>query len=191
MTLDKKTGRLANTPWRASPFFNARPETAISLVVLHHISLPPGRFGSQDVDDLFRGTLKPKGDPFLESLVGLEVSSHFFIQRTGQILQYVSTLDRAWHAGVSTFEGRSNCNDFSIGIELEGTGEIPFTDAQYASLQDLLTAIIDAHPIEAITGHEHIAPGRKQDPGPSFDWSRLAAFSSRARIVTKPQGECD
>ncbi len=188
MRLDPTTGRLGGARWRASPFFNARPDTPITLVVIHHISLPPAVFGTNDVDDLFRGTLTPKGDPFLESLVGLEVSSHFFIRRTGEVLQYVSTLDRAWHAGVSTFEGRENCNDFSVGIELEGTGDVPYTDPQYEALLGVLEALIDAHPIGAITGHEHIAPGRKTDPGPSFDWSRLQTLANRVRIVTKPQG---
>ena len=158
------------------------------LAVLHFISLPAGRFGGEDVDALFMGTLDAMNRPEYESLRGLRVSSHFFVRRTGEVRQYVSVLDRAWHAGVSSFEGHTGCNDFSVGIELEGTGETPYEDAQYLALGELLGTLTRVLPVEALTGHEHIAPGRKQDPGPSFDWDRVREMvPGRVRIVTEPQ----
>lgn len=159
---------------RVSPYWNNRPEsTTIDLVVLHFISLPAGHFGGNAVEQLFLGTLDTMRPEF-SSLAGVHVSSHFFIRRTGEILQFVPVERRAWHAGVSVFHGRSNCNDRSIGIELEGTGEVPYEDAQYESLVSLLKDLSARYPIRWVTGHEHVAPGRKNDPGPSFDWARLA-----------------
>ena len=159
---------------RPSPHFNERPEgEKISLVVMHFISLPAGVFEGEDIDDLFLGRLDCAKCEDYAQLEGLRVSSHFVIRRSGEIRQYVSTEKRAWHAGVSTFEGRDGCNDFSIGIEMEGTGEVPFEEAQYEALSRLLPAICRRYPIEAVTGHEFIALGRKSDPGPFFEWTRL------------------
>ena len=174
-----------------SSHFNERPAgTLVSLVVLHFISLPPGVFSGEDVDALFTGTLDCGSHPFYRDLEGVRVSSHYVIRRTGLVRQYVSVSDRAWHAGVSVFEGRSGCNDFSVGIELEGTGEVPFEAAQYASLAALLRELCRVLPIEAVTGHEFIAPGRKSDPGPCFDWDAVRrAVPAGVRVVTVPQTE--
>lgn len=157
-----------------SPNFDARPAgEAVSLVVIHNISLPPGEYGGPGILDLFTNRLDPGAHPYYETLRGLRVSAHFLIRRDGELIQFVSTHDRAWHAGVSCFRGRERCNDFSIGIELEGTDFEPFTEAQYATLGRLLPALAAVHPLTDITGHSDIAPGRKTDPGPCFDWSRL------------------
>ena len=159
---------------RASPNFDARPiDTAIKLVVLHHISLPAGQFDGDAVTDFFENRLDVARYPMLAELAEVRVSAHFFVRRTGEILQFVSCDDRAWHAGVSTWRGRSECNDFSIGIEMEGDAVAPFADPQYPALDVLLAAIKQNYPIKALTTHSEIAPGRKIDPGPTFDWSRL------------------
>lgn len=142
-----------------------------SLLVLHNISLPPGEFGGPHIVRLFTNSLVLAGHPWFENIRGLRVSAHFLIRRDGQLLQFVATLQRAWHAGVSEFEGRSRCNDFSIGIELEGTDNQPYEPVQYTRLQALTACLRAHHPLTAVRGHEHIAPGRKTDPGPSFDWS--------------------
>ena len=174
---------------RPSPHFNERPAGAlVSLVVLHFISLPPGVFSGEDVDALFRGTLDTQKHPFYRDLEGLRVSSHFVIRRTGEVRQYVSLYERAWHAGVSVFEGRPGCNDYSVGIELEGTGEVAFEPEQYAVLAELLRALCRTLPIEAVTGHEFIAPGRKSDPGPFFDWDAVRrVLPPGVRTVTVAQ----
>jgi N-acetyl-anhydromuramoyl-L-alanine amidase len=157
-----------------SPNADARPaQSPVTLVVIHNISLPPGRYGADQIEGLFCGRLDAGGNAFLERLAGVRVSSHFLIERDGRSTQFVSCLDRAWHAGVSVFRGRANCNDYSIGIELEGTDFEPYTAAQYARLNALLAALRAAFPIEAVVGHSRIAPGRKTDPGPFFDWDRL------------------
>ena len=157
-----------------SPHFDARPVgSAIDLLVLHNISLPPGEFGTGRVDALFGGTLEPCGQPFLDQLVGVRVSAHFLIERSGRATQFVSCADRAWHAGESRFAGRPRCNDFSIGVELEGTDFTPFSDAQYRALDALLDALLPAYPLAHARGHSEIAPARKTDPGPFFDWTRL------------------
>ena len=157
-----------------SPNFGARPaRTPIHLVVVHAISLPPGEYGSSHVLDLFTNHLAIHEHPYFQSLQGLQVSAHFFIRRQGQLWQLVSCDDRAWHAGVSSFNGQDQCNDFSIGIELEGLDGHTFEASQYETLSTLCAALRDAYPIEHIVGHEHIAVGRKQDPGPGFDWARL------------------
>ncbi len=168
-----------------SPHFNERPEgVAPNLVILHNISLPPGEFGTGDVKDLFLGTLDTSKDERLNDLEGLRVSSHFFVSRAGVIEQFVSCEKRAWHAGVSSYLGRDNCNDFSIGIELEGTDDVDFEDAQYRSLVKLFSALSKRYGIDAIVAHSDVAPGRKTDPGPHFDWERLqkekAQFGSPA-----------
>ena len=159
----------------ASPNHNQRPVDEIDLLVIHGISLPAGEFGGDDVIKLFTNTLDCEAGSAYEDLAGLTVSAHFWIRRDGSLIQFVSTEDRAWHAGRSSFEGREECNDFSIGIELEGTDSTPYEDAQYETLTALTQAIQARYPLitqERIVGHEHIAPGRKTDPGPAFDWAR-------------------
>ncbi len=156
-----------------SPNCDARPSPdQIDLLVIHNISLPPGQFGGPWIEDLFTNVLDPAADPYFVHLQALRVSAHFLIRRDGQLVQFVSTLQRAWHAGASSFGGRERCNDFSIGIELEGTDTVPFCSEQYAALCQLTQALRQAHPLCAVTGHQHIAPGRKTDPGPCFDWHR-------------------
>jgi len=170
-----------------SPNCDARPaDTQVSLLVVHNISLPPGQFGGPEVAGLFLNTLDYSSHPWLERLRGLRVSAHFFIRRDGRIVQFVSTDRRAWHAGVSRFAGRERCNDFSIGIELEGTDTLPYTGEQYASLRRLTHTLHARYPLVAAQGHEHIAPGRKTDPGPAFDWTRFARDSGFARRHLPP-----
>ena len=159
-----------------SPFFDARPAgTTIDLLVVHNISLPPGAFGTGDVERLFAGALDPEAHPFYATLRGARVSAHFFIDRAGAVIQFVSTADRAWHAGLSAFEGRPNCNDFSLGVELEGTDFTPFADPQYRSLGQLIGTLARALPLRAVRGHSDVAADRKTDPGPFFDWTLLRA----------------
>ncbi len=162
-----------------SPNYNQRPESEVpSVLVIHSISLPPGRFGGGDIEAFFQNNLDPSKDPYFKEIKDLQVSAHFLISRDGVVTQFVSCNDRAWHAGVSNFCGRENCNDFSIGIELEGQDCEAYTSAQYDSLQSLTSAIIKAYPkinAEHIVGHCDIAPGRKTDPGPAFDWARYKA----------------
>lgn len=154
-----------------SPNCDARPPgTDITLLVIHNISLPPGQFGGAHINALFTNVLDCDAHPYFDRLRTLKVSAHFLIRRDGALLQFVPTTARAWHAGVSSFDGRERCNDFSIGIELEGCDELPFEPAQYLSLAQLTQALCARHPINAVAGHEHIAPGRKTDPGPCFDW---------------------
>ena len=157
-----------------SPNFGPRPKgTAIDLVVVHSISLPPGRYGGDEVQALFTNTLDWDAHPYFDQIRGMEVSAHFYVRRTGALWQFVSDDDRAWHAGRSSFRGRDNCNDYSVGIELEGLEGGRFTARQYVRLTALIRALAMRYPSAAITGHEHVAPGRKQDPGPGFDWPRL------------------
>ena len=156
--------------------FDPRPEGAdISLLVIHNISLPPGQFGSTHIEALFANTLDCDAHPYFAQLRGLKVSAHFLIRRDGTALQFVPTTQRAWHAGVSAFKGRERCNDFSIGIELEGLEGDVFEDAQYEQLRRLCLDLHRHYPIAHVAGHEHIAPGRKGDPGTGFDWQRLKA----------------
>ncbi|RYX97133.1 MAG: 1,6-anhydro-N-acetylmuramyl-L-alanine amidase AmpD [Comamonadaceae bacterium] len=157
-----------------SPNFGPRPDGAqIDLLVLHSISLPPGEFGTGDVQRLFTNRLDWDAHPYFQKIRGLEVSAHFFIARNGDLWQFVSCGDRAWHAGSSSYRGRENCNDDSIGIELEGLEGDRFEQTQYETLASLASALMAAWPVRHIAGHEHIAPGRKIDPGPGFDWPRL------------------
>ncbi len=159
-----------------SPNCDARPEeTAIELIVIHNISLPPGVFDGDAVIDLFTNRLDWDAHPYYQGIRGLRVSAHFFIRRDGTLIQFVPCTLRAWHAGTSTWQGRERCNDFSIGIELEGTDDQPFTEAQYAALAPLVRLLKQAYPIQAVVGHSDIAAGRKTDPGPHFDWQRLHA----------------
>jgi len=167
----------------ASPNFNERPDPAdISLLVIHNISLPPGQFGTPYICDLFLNQIDLKADAWFACLEGLKVSAHFLIDRTGHITQFVSCNERAWHAGVSSFEGRQQCNDFSIGIELEGTDTDPYTEAQYETLQRLTCSITDRYRLRAVRGHHHIAPDRKTDPGVSFDWVRFSQAANRPEL---------
>jgi N-acetyl-anhydromuramoyl-L-alanine amidase len=158
----------------ASPNFGPRPEAAlVDLIVIHSISLPPGEFGNGNVQRLFTNQLDWEAHPYFQGIRGLQVSSHFFIARSGALWQFVGCDDRAWHAGQSSYRGRSNCNDDSIGIELEGLEGSSFEIAQYETLASVCAALLAAYPIAHLAGHEHIAAGRKQDPGPGFEWPRF------------------
>jgi AmpD protein len=157
-----------------SPNFGPRPAQAlIDLIVVNSISLPPGQYGGEGVQALFTNRLDWDAHPYFQQIRGLEVSSHFYIRRDGALWQFVSCDDRAWHAGRSHYRGRDNCNDDSIGIELEGLEGDTFEPAQYQALADLCQALCARYPIAHLAGHEHIAPGRKLDPGPGFDWRLL------------------
>lgn len=169
-------GWLADCRHIASPFFNQRPHSQKpTLLVVHNISLPPLQYGGPYIEQLFTGTLDPKAHPYFETISHLQVSAHCLIRRDGEVIQFVSFLDRAWHAGQSQFLAQENCNDFSIGIELEGSDFEPFTDVQYQVLSQLSHALIRTYPISDVTGHSDIAPQRKTDPGPYFDWSHYMA----------------
>ena len=174
--LQIKDGWLVSERRVLSPHFDQRPEPQdISLLIIHYISLPPEQFGGGYIDDFFQGKLDAQVHPYFEEISALRVSAHCLIERTGQITQYVNFADRAWHAGLSCFEGRDKCNDFAIGIELEGSNEQPFTDAQYSALQALTQEIMRTYPHitkERIVGHCDVSPGRKIDPGQYFDWQR-------------------
>jgi len=176
-TFDSDTGMILEAEFIASPNFDARPAGAeINLLVIHGISLPPAQFGGRGIIQCFTNTLNPFENPAYESIKDLKVSSHLLIRRDGALLQFVSFKDRAWHAGESQFQGRKSCNNFSIGIELEGTDELPYEDAQYNTLISVTQLLLRVYPEmtpDRIVGHCDIAPGRKTDPGPSFDWQRL------------------
>ncbi|GAB3369835.1 N-acetylmuramoyl-L-alanine amidase [Azotobacter armeniacus] len=184
MQLDPATGWCQGIRHCPSPNFNARPQGEISLLVIHNISLPPGCFGTGKVQQFFGNCLPADEHPYFASIASLQVSAHFFIERDGAITQFVSCLDRAWHAGQSCFGGRENCNDFSLGIELEGTDELPYSDSQYTSLTTLTRLLQQAYPaldVRHICGHVDIAPQRKTDPGPAFDWARYRNALSDSR----------
>jgi AmpD protein len=178
--VDAATGLLAGARHCPSPNCDDRPaDEAPSLIVLHGISLPPGEFGGPWIDRLFTHQLDPGAHPYFAALAGRRVSAHLLLRRDGEGVQYVPFQQRAWHAGASCYQGRERCNDFSIGIELEGTDDLPYTDAQYAALATIIRALLRTYPtLDAarITGHSDIAPGRKTDPGPCFDWPRLHAL---------------
>lgn len=177
-------GESASVRHCLSPNFNQRPPASIiDLLVIHNISLPPGQFGGGCVEALFCNRLDCDTDPAFDDLRGLEVSAHLLIDRNGAITQFVSFYQRAWHAGISSFEGRSGCNDFSIGIELEGTDTLPYTDAQYMQLVRVTRRLCEYFPAltpSRIVGHSDIAPERKTDPGPAFDWARYRGQLSSA-----------
>ena len=167
-------GWLTDAHHLPSPNCDARPDgTAIELIVIHNISLPPGVFDCDAVIQLFTNRLDWDAHPYYQQIRGIKVSAHFFIRRDGSLIQFVPCGLRAWHAGVSSWCERERCNDFSIGIELEGTDDLPFTEAQYASLIPLLQTLKQAYPIRAVVGHSEIAPGRKTDPGICFEWERV------------------
>src|SRR5262245_675060 len=164
-----------------SPNCDERPAgVEVSLVVLHCVSLPPGQYGGDSIERLFTNRLDPDAHPYFREIQGLEVSSHFLIRRDGEVVQFVPVARRAWHAGASAWRGRSRCNDFSIGIELEGSEEDAFTDAQYRALTRLIRELQQQHPIRDVAAHSDVAPGRKTDPGAHFDWARLLASLAQA-----------
>ena len=167
-------GWLSGVKRVASPNYDARPrQTCVSLLVIHGISLPPNIYGGDAIPRFFTNRLDYSEHPYFEQIKGLKVSSHFLIRRDGQVLQFVACGRRVWHAGVSTWQGRSRCNDFSIGIELEGSDFEPYSERQYIALARLIRRLKRAYPIRDIAGHSDIAPERKTDPGPFFDWERL------------------
>lgn len=178
-----------------SPNYGPRPDAAqIDLIVVHSISLPPGQFGGSAIEQLFTNQLDWEAHPYYQSIRGLEVSAHFLIARDGALTQFVDCDQRAWHAGVSSYRGRERCNDDSIGIELEGLESLTFEAAQYRTLAQLCRRLAARYPIQHIAGHEHIAPGRKQDPGPGFDWQLLqrtlawpiSRFPAEVRRIVPP-----
>jgi AmpD protein len=161
-----------------SPNCDERPEgESIRLVVIHAISLPPGEFGGPGIIQLFSNSLDPEAHPYFREIQALRVSAHFLVRRDGELIQFVPCSRRAWHAGVSSWMGRESCNNFSVGIELEGCDQLPFEDDQYAALNALLAELRKHYLIEAVVGHSDIAPGRKTDPGPCFDWRRVYDMS--------------
>jgi AmpD protein len=164
-----------------SPNCDARPAgTDVSLAVLHSISLPPGKYGGDGIERLFTNRLDPHAHPYFKGVASLKVSAHFLIRRDGDLIQFVPLHRRAWHAGASSWRGRERCNDFSVGIELEGLDHALFAEAQYRSLVDLLAALRRALPLRDVAAHSDVAPGRKTDPGPRFDWARvLSALATR------------
>jgi AmpD protein len=177
LKIDLASGLLGGVPYIASPNVDDRPEgMPVDAVVIHGISLPPGEFGGPWVDHLFTNTLDPTAHPYFLGLVGLRVSAHLLIRRDGEMIQYVPFHRRAWHAGRSHFRGRDRCNDFAVGIELEGTDDTEYTPAQYSRLAAVIACLMATYPgitAERVTGHSDVAPGRKTDPGPAFDWPRL------------------
>ncbi|GGY62985.1 N-acetyl-anhydromuranmyl-L-alanine amidase [Cellvibrio zantedeschiae] len=172
-------GYLAAATQCPSPNTNQRPvDHSVSLLVIHNISLPPGQFGTGCVQSFFTNQLDPAQHPYFQTIAELKVSAHLFIERDGTVTQFVPFGERAWHAGASSFHGVANCNDYSIGIELEGCDNIAYTDAQYEALAEVSREILRAYPeitLERIVGHNDIAPGRKTDPGEAFDWPRFRA----------------
>jgi len=178
MAIDQ-AGLLRGARYIESPNCDERPPGEISLLVIHGISLPPGEFGGDGVLRLFTNTLDWAQHPFYATLRGVRVSAHFFVRRSGEIIQFVPCGRRAWHAGQSSWRGRGRCNDFSIGVELEGVDTRPYTERQYARLVRLATTLRRRYPIAEVVGHSDIAPGRKTDPGPAFDWRRLQPRASR------------
>jgi N-acetyl-anhydromuramoyl-L-alanine amidase len=190
LKIDAATGLLAGARQVLSPHCDARPAgMKPDLLVVHGISLPPGEFGGPWIDRLFTGTLPPEAHPYFAEIEGLRASAHALIRRDGAIVQYVPFGQRAWHAGKSEYQGRAACNDFSIGIELEGADDTPYTEAQYQQLAALAAALLASYPSlseQAIVGHSDIAPGRKEDPWPTFDWPRFRALLQE-RYVPLPR----
>ena len=182
IAIDAELGLVSSARQCPSENCDDRPDTPVDLIVIHGISLPPGQFGGHYIDALFCNALDPQADEYFPSITGLKVSSHLLIRRDGQLVQYVPFHRRAWHAGVSTYLGRANCNDYSIGIELEGTDYIPYTAAQYEALASSCCALLATYPDlrpQRIAGHCDISPGRKTDPGPAFNWSHFYGLLDR------------
>ncbi len=192
--VDPDSGLLQGARYHASPNCDQRPEgKPPSLLVIHGISLPPGEYGGPWIDALFTNTLDPQAHPYFAEVHELRVSSHLLIRRDGELVQYVPLQQRAWHAGLSSYCGRERCNDFSIGIELEGTDEEPYEAAQYQCLAEVIAALLQAYPSlspERIVGHSDIAPGRKSDPGPHFDWQGFQQQLA-AQLLEKPSASVD
>jgi AmpD protein len=183
-------GRIESVPYVASPNCDERPAgCGVELIVIHAISLPPGEFGGAGIVDLFTNRLDPAAHPYYAAVAGLKVSCHFLIRRDGEMIQFVPCGKRAWHAGVSSWKDRDRCNDYSIGVELEGTDDVPFEDAQYETLAALTRALAARYEIADIVGHGDVAPGRKTDPGPHFDWGRYRAMLKTNRGDAKPVPE--
>ena len=181
-----KDGLAEGARFVPSPNFDDRPAgCTVDLLVIHHISLPPGEFGGSGIVELFTNRLDPAAHPYYATIAGAKVSAHFLVRRDGELIQFVSCAKRAWHAGESSWKGRARCNDFSVGVELEGTGEVPYTDAQYARIAELARALAARYPIADIAGHSDIAPGRKTDPGASFDWLRFRSLLDVRRRRSK------
>ena len=183
----RSSGRFPGVRWCPSPNFGPRPDgSSISLLVVHNISLPPEQFGGPYIENFFCNCLDTTAHPYFETIAELKVSAHALIRRDGSVIQFVSCLDRAWHAGRSSFMGRQECNDYSIGIELEGADEVPYTEEQYRALARLARLVITAWPEvtpDRIAGHSDIAPGRKTDPGPAFAWSRFQTLLSTEEMA--------
>ncbi|NOQ81845.1 MAG: 1,6-anhydro-N-acetylmuramyl-L-alanine amidase AmpD [Methylophaga sp.] len=177
MKLDRELGLLAEIDFHCSPNQDERPSVDdITGIVIHNISLPPGKFGGGWIDDLFLNKLDPTAHPYFEEIAELKVSAHLLIRRSGEIIQYVPFHRRAWHAGISCWDGRERCNDFTIGIEMEGCDDQSFEEKQYQQLADIIKTLCDTYPklnTESVKGHQDIASGRKRDPGPYFDWPYL------------------
>lgn len=189
-----KEGWLSTARQVPSPNFNERPNGAvIDLLVIHNISLPPGQYGGPEVEAFFLNQLDSTAHPYFEKIADVEVSAHFFIRRDGELVQFVSIEDRAWHAGQSCFAAQDNCNDYSIGVELEGTDHEPYSEAQYQTLLALTEELHQSYPsitAQRITGHEHIAAGRKTDPGPAFDWAHYLSklsFNQNQQLLPDEQ----
>lgn len=167
-------GWLAGVRQVFSPNYGMRPQAGdVSLIVIHHISLPPDQFGGDWVARFFLNQLDPAAHPYFAEIARQQVSAHFYVRRSGAIVQFVDCDARAWHAGLSSWQGRANCNDYSVGIELEGSDRAAFSPGQEAALDELIEVLCRRYPIRAVAGHCHIAPGRKTDPGPCFDWGRM------------------
>lgn len=172
----------------ASPNCDERPAACrVELIAIHYISLPPGEFGGRAIEEFFTNRLDPGAHPFFATIAGLKASAHFLVRRDGAVIQFVPCAKRAWHAGESSWKGRPRCNDFSIGIEVEGDEEAPFTAAQYRRLATLTRALTERYPIAEIVGHSDIAPSRKTDPGPQFDWARYRAMVGMNRRGAKEE----
>ena len=183
----RSSGRFPGVRWCPSPNFGPRPDgSSISLLVVHNISLPPEQFGGPHIENFFCNCLDTAVHPYFETIAELKVSAHALIRRDGSVIQFVSCLDRAWHAGRSSFQGKEECNDYSIGIELEGADDVPYTEDQYRALARLALLAMTAWPEITpgrIAGHSDIAPGRKTDPGPAFEWSRFRALLSNEEMA--------
>jgi AmpD protein len=190
LEVDRSSGLLRGVRKLDSPNFDARPAgSSLDLIVVHGISLPPGSYGGPWIDRLFTNTLPSEAHPYFASINTMRVSSHLLVRRDGEITQYVRFTDRAWHAGASCYEGREACNDFSIGIELEGVDTQPYEDVQYEMLATVVRALCDAYAglsPDRVVGHSDIAPGRKTDPGPAFDWARARRLVANARAEPRP-----